>query len=177
MKYTSINEIFEANTRFSEKLKNAVGELSAEQASVVPEGEKWSVAHTVEHIAIVEEGIAAICRKLLDKAEKEGLSNNGLSFSNDFVEGADKINGLKLEAPDMVKPVGGISIDESLTRLESSMQKIEGLKTQFGAVDCNTHKFPHPYLGGLSAAEWLALAGFHKYRHTRQIKQIISRLS
>ena len=38
----------------------------------------------------------------------------------------------------------------------------------------DTHKFPHPFFGELSATEWLVLLGGHEARHTAQIERILS---
>jgi hypothetical protein len=42
--------------------------------------------------------------------------------------------------------------------------------------DGDTHKFPHPYFGPLSAVEWLVLLGGHEARHLQQIKNIAGKI-
>ena len=73
MEYQSIDEIYAANARIREKLRATVAQLPDEVANARPEGEKWSVAEIVEHIAKVNNGALRICGRLLQKAaEVEG---------------------------------------------------------------------------------------------------------
>ncbi|MBX3507119.1 MAG: hypothetical protein KF895_16705, partial [Parvibaculum sp.] len=77
MKFESIDEIYSTNAGFAAELESLVGELPREAAEHCPEGEKWSVAEIVEHLAMVEDGISRICAKLIGKAEKNGDVSDG----------------------------------------------------------------------------------------------------
>jgi hypothetical protein len=59
--------------------------------------------------------------------------------------------------------------------MEENAKALRSLRERFEKFDGGAHTFPHPYLGELSAVEWLALSGGHKIRHLRQIKRVIEK--
>lgn len=175
MNYQSIDEIYEANDRASERLIETLKRLTAEQANKIVDGEKWSPAHLVEHVAIVEGGMAAICAKLLKKAEAAGVAAAAVGVSENFVTKGAELAVMKVQAPEMVEPTGTQSVEDSLARLEASRAKFEELRPVFSSVNGSEFKFPHPFLGEMSAIEWLVLAGEHKRRHTAQLKAMMAK--
>lgn len=176
MEYRSIADIYDANNKIHGKFQAVVSALENERATAVPEGEKWSVAQIAEHVSLVEGGIARICSKLLSKAEAAGQMHSGDLDLADFMRRADGITDVKLEAPEVVLPVNGRSIADSLAVMDENGRAFDELRPRLEKFDCNIHKFPHPYLGDLSALEWLTLAGGHKLRHLRQIKRVLEKL-
>ena len=176
MEYRSIADIYEANDKIHGKFEAAVIALDADRAAAIAEGEKWSVAQIVEHVSLVEGGIVRICSKLLSKAEASGQMNSGGFDLTEFMQKADGIADVKLEAPEVVHPVNGRSIADSLEVMAENSRAFDELRLRLEKFDCNAHKFPHPYLGDLSALEWLTLAGGHKIRHLRQIKRVLEKL-
>lgn len=177
MEYKNIGEIFEVNARIHEKFRNFVGSITPEQASRKVDGEKWSIAEIVEHVSLVSEGMLRICVKLLAKAEEEGLKSEGrVFFSPAFASKSDEVARLKLDAPESVHPKVGSDIEVSLSKMDENSRLLAELRTAFDTFDSAQHKFPHPFFGDLSAAEWLALAGGHEARHMRQIKKLVEKM-
>lgn len=176
MEYRSIADIYESNDRVHAKLCGTLEALTEEQIGALPGGEKWSVAQVVEHVSLVEGGIYRICAKLLSKAENGGQLNDGKLDLAEFMQKAAGIIDVKLDAPEYVRPTGGRPISESLQVLEDNAKAFSELRPSFEKYDGNAHKFPHPYLGELSAVEWLALTGGHKIRHLMQIKRTVESL-
>jgi hypothetical protein len=175
MEYRSIADIYESNDKIQVKFRAALAELTDEQVAALPDGEKWSVAQIVEHVSLVENGICRICARLLSKAEAGGQMNNGTLDLSEFMQKADGITDVKLEAPEIVHPVNGRSIAESMIVMEENARSLGELRGQFEKFDGGAYSFPHPYLGELSALEWLALAGGHKIRHLKQIERVIEK--
>lgn len=172
MHYKTIAEIYDANDRVREELKQTIAGLTDAQASALPEGEKWTIAHILEHISIVGDGMGRICSKLLRKAETEGLQAQGsANLSDGFIQKGSELAAAKVEAPEHVRPTGTVSITESLAKLDHNHSRLEELRPLFESVDTETYKFPHPFLGEMSAAEWLTLIGEHDARHLAQIKK------
>ncbi len=179
MNYQNISEIYAANDKIHGKLKETVSALTNEQANFLLEedGGKWSVANIVEHIAIVQEGMTKISAKLLSKAQNRGGKADGAAkLSENFAQKALEAKDLKFEAPEMVRPSGKFSIAESLAKLEETRASLKDLRPLFESVECSDFKFPHPFMGELTAHEWLALVGGHEIRHIRQIENILSRI-
>ncbi len=177
MNYQNISEIYEANHKIREKLKETVSKLTDEQANFLPEeGDKWTVAKIVEHIAIVQEGMTRISAKLLTEAQNRGGKADGAAkISESFSQKALEMKDRKFEAPERVRPTGKFSIAESLAKMEETRQKLKDLRPLFESVECSDFKFPHPFMGDLTAHEWLLLVGGHEFRHIKQIEDILSR--
>lgn len=175
MKYQTIEEIYAANDKIRENLLAVVENVSDEQANILREGEKWTVAQIVEHIGIVQEGMSRISAKLLTEAQTNGKQSEGkVLIGEDFSQKAAGAREQKFEAPDRMQPTGNPTITESIEKLAESRQKLQDLKPLFETVDCSEHKFPHPSFGDLTAHEWLALVGGHEYRHIEQIKKLLA---
>lgn len=178
MNYQTISDMYAAEDKVRAKLIAAVGALPAELAEALPEGEKWSVAQVVEHVAMVDEGGGKICSRLLGKAAKDGGSSDGSArISPAFVEKAMASAGAKLEAPDMVQPRAGRPIAESLAVMAANKERFEELKNTFETVDDSGPKFPHPYFGEMTATEWFAVKIAHEARHTRQILALLEKIT
>jgi hypothetical protein len=169
-----IAEVYEKNDQINDRLLALIGSLDADEIDRLPEGGEWTIANIVEHVSIVETGMTRICAKLLRKAEAEGRSGDGsISFSDLFAAKTMEIADLKLEAPDLVKPTCEQPIEESLKKLNDNQQRLEELRLSFEKSDSTNYRFPHPFLGELSAGEWLMLIGGHKARHIKQIEKMV----
>lgn len=178
MNYQTISEIYEGNDKIREKLKAVVSNLTENQANTLPEGEKWTAAQFVEHIAIVEEGITTISAKLLSKAQAVGAAaaDGTAKFSEEFMQKIAGAREAKFEAPERVHPTGTKTIGESLARMDENRRKLNELRPLFESVDASDFRFPHPAFGELSAHEWLAVLGGHEARHLRQIEKLLGKI-
>jgi len=171
MNNQTISDIYATNDKIREKTKQLVANLSDEQKAFLPDGEKWTIAHIIEHIAIVQDGMSKISAKLLNGAQSAGKTSDGAArFSENFAKKAAEAQQLKFEAPDRVRPTGNQSIEESLAKMDETRRVLEDLRPLFESVECSDFKFPHPFMGDLTATEWLALIGGHEARHLRQIE-------
>ncbi len=176
MSQQTIKDIYAANEKIREKTKQIVADLSAEQIAFLPDGEKWTIAHIVEHVAIVQDGMSKISAKLLKEAQSAGKTSDGAALlSKNFRQKAVEARELKFEAPDRVRPTGNQSIAESLKKMDETQRALEELQPLFESVECSDFKFPHPFMGDLTAHEWLALVGGHEARHLSQIKNILKK--
>jgi hypothetical protein len=160
MNNQTIGDIYAKNDKIRENTKQIVASLTDEQTASLPDGEKWTIAEIVEHIAIVQDGMTKISAKLLTKAQAAGKTSDGaVRLSENFASKAAEAATLKFEAPDRVRPTGNQTVEESLRKMDA-----------FESVECSDYKFPHPFMGDLTAHEWLALVGGHEARHLKQIE-------
>jgi hypothetical protein len=176
MQYQSISEIYEANDRIRTRLKDTLLGVTERQAAAVPDGEKWSIAQIAEHVSMVGNGMHRICAKLLSKAEASGQVSDGTVDLSAFAEKAMGIADVKLEAPEIVQPTGTRSIAESVRSLDETQRGFNCLKPLFEKYDASSPKFPHPYLGDMTAVEWLVMCGAHERRHLKQIERLLDRI-
>ncbi len=174
MNNQTIADIYARNDEIRERLTKLVSELNDEQLSFLPEGEKWTVANLIEHVALVEEGMTKISAKLLGKAQEANKSFGGtINMSENFAKKSVEARTQKFEAPKMVHPTGKLTVAESLAKLKENRRRLAELRPLFETVDGSEFKFPHPFMGELSAHEWLALIGGHEARHIEQIYKIL----
>lgn len=172
MSQESIHAIYTENRNIRGRFIETINAISDQELHAVPDGEKWPIAHIVEHVAIVEEGMSKICNKLLREAESAGArANSAPQLSESFVSRASDTN-VKLEAPDRVRPSGQKPVAESLARMEGNRKKLEEIRPMFEAWDSENFKFPHPFFGDMSAVDWLSLIGGHEERHLKQIEKL-----
>ncbi len=176
MNNQTINDIYANNDKIHEQTKQIIADLTDEQTAFLPEEKKWSIAHIIEHIAIVQDGMTKISAKLLTEAQSAGKQADGTArLSENFLQKAAEAKALKLEAPDRVRPTGNQTIEESLKKMDENRQRLEDLRPLFESVECSEAKFPHPFMGDLTAHEWLTLIGGHEARHLRQIENILEK--
>ena len=177
MKYESIEDIYAGNAKVRGRLKALIEAIPPEKTSVLPEGEKWTIAQILEHVAMVDEGTVKICAKLLKKAEEAGQTSGGqVVISDDFLQKGAEIATMKVEAPSFVQPTAGKSIAESLTKLDETAERLNDMRSLFEAVSGTGFKFPHPFFGEITAQEWLALKGGHEMRHLKQIGRVLEKI-
>lgn len=170
----TITEIYDSNDEIRRKLKDLLADIPAEIAEKIPEEGKWSVANIVEHLQIVETGMLRICAKLLSKAEKNHELGDGTVIGSGKLDQKNiEFVRIKMEAPEMVRPTGTRTVAESLAAMRETRRSLDELRPMFEKFDCNIQKFPHPFFGDLSAAEWLRLIGLHELRHIRQINNLL----
>jgi uncharacterized damage-inducible protein DinB len=176
MNYTSINDIFDANDRAHERLIETLAGVTDEQSQKRIDGEKWTVAEIMEHIAIVNEGMCKICGKLMSKAQEAGLPlDDNISISSEFRERTAGAKDVRLEAPERVRPTGTASIAESLAHMDANRERFAEVRPLFLEFSGSADRFPHPYFGYMTAIDWLVLMGQHEARHTRQIAKLLEK--
>ena len=176
MEYTTIDEIYSDNDQIRDRLLKMIDSIADSELRARPNDEKWCIEQIFEHIAMVDEGMAKICRKLLSEAEKSDLKSSGVTISDVFKTYTDGVGEIKLEAPERVQPTGQQNVAGSKEKLNESQALFEVLRPRFHEFDGVGLKFPHPYFGPLSAQDWLVLVGKHADRHTRQIEKLAEKI-
>jgi len=177
MKYESIADIYSANEKIRERLRDTVANISESDLTALPDGEKWTIQQLVEHISIVEHNVARICSKLVEAAKTNGkLSDGSLAVADDFASKWSSVGDVKLEAPERVQPTGNVSIAGVFEQMNTTREVLAALRSDFESYDLSGSKFPHPFFGDLTATEWLILSGGHEARHTAQIERLLEKI-
>ncbi len=172
MSNQTIGDIYANNDKIREKTKHFTASLTDEQMNALPDGETWTIAQIIEHIAIVQDGMMRISAKLLTQAKAAGVAADGAArLSDNFKVKAAEAATLKFEAPDRIHPTGNQSVEESLRKMDETRGELEKLRPLFESVECSDYKFPHPFMGDLTAHDWLTLIGGHEMRHLKQIEK------
>ena len=174
MDFRSVPEIYEHIDRTRARLVAAVEGLSGEQQTFSPAPGRWSVAELVEHLSIVEGNVVRLLEKLLGKAEEAGAEAAAPDLFADPVsieEFVERSRGVKLEAPERIRPTG-LTLADSLAALRSSREALRALRPRIERVDGTALRFPHPSFGPINLYQWLLFVGAHESRHLAQIEAL-----
>jgi hypothetical protein len=137
--------------------------------------EGWSVAEILEHLRMVEAGVARLITKRVGQAREAGL---GEERSTDpvlptFEKHSAKLDNAVMEAPATVHPRTNIDINEAVEGLESSREALRAAAVSANGLSIGEIKHTHPILGELDLYQWLIFVGQHEGRHKRQIERTL----
>ncbi len=177
MRFESISDIYSSNRRSRERFLGILDGVTNDEANALPADEKWTVSHIAEHVAMVNQGMAGICGRLIEKARSAGASAcDGLAISDEFYSYVAMIAKNKAEAPERVQPTGTVGLGESKERLAAAEAALAAMRSDLEGLDLSEPKFPHPYFGDLTAVEWFALLGLHEGRHAEQTERLLAKI-
>lgn len=169
MSFNSVAEILEMIGRTHDELRSTVADISAGQAGFRATEDGWTIAEIVEHVATVQEGMSKIASILLKKTEGATAKPDVWPLDLSIIEKGIATN---FQAPENVRPKGGVEIADSIDKLQQDYERLRGMQPRLEDVDLNAAAFPHPAFGPLGGYHWLVLLGFHEQKHTRQIERI-----
>ncbi|MBK6751169.1 MAG: DinB family protein [Pyrinomonadaceae bacterium] len=174
MEFKTIADIYAVNKNVGDGFRRFARSISDAEANAEIDGEPWTLAALIEHVAMVEAGIAKMCARMVDGAKQKGTPSDGsYRISEGFRSALAANEGAKFEAPERVAPTGGVAIAESLESLDRSSAALAALQSDLEAYDVSELTFPHPYFGPLNAAEWVMLSGGHVSRHMAQAERLL----
>ena len=164
------------------ELEAAVAEVPSALRAVHPTPDAWSVAQVLDHLAIVEAGVARLVGKRVARAREAGLgpetSIGSVLGSLDHVrEGGIADSPLKRVAPEIVQPRPDADAEAALVALARSRTE---LRAQLAAADglaLGEVTATHASLGELNLYQWVLFVGQHERRHARQVREIAARLA
>jgi len=67
MRYESIADIYSVNAKTRDCFLNVIDGVTDDEVNALPDGELWSIGYIIEHVAIVNGGMAGICGRLIEK--------------------------------------------------------------------------------------------------------------
>jgi len=176
MVYHSVAEIFTEINGIRNRLCEGVKGLSLEQTALKPSAESWCIAEILEHLAKVDRVLVTRIGKMLVELEEAtpggGACANFTPFSLDSL--IERARGEKFKSPVPALPDSGLSIHESLAKLQSSRADLLSMQSRIEARDLSQVTFPHFVFGQLNIYQWLAFIGVHETRHLKQIESVLS---
>lgn len=124
----------------------------------------WTPLMVAEHIALVEDSTARVLRRLRRVRQGEALLPPQ-AVRGEFKDG-------KPQAPEGVRPQGGLGLEEVLARLERARAFL--LEEAAQADPHHPATFPHPFFGELTALGWVRAAAYHEAHHLAQLKEALT---
>ena len=146
----------------------ATKDLSEAQWKFKAAPDKWSVAETLEHIALGEDYMFGYVTDTVMKAPA-GAPDRDVAKMDAMVLQLVPDRSNKRQAPPPLVPTGRWTPAETLAHfLKSRQRTIEFMQT---TPDLRAHVADSP-LGPLDGYEWLLFIGAHSERHTKQILEV-----
>jgi hypothetical protein len=143
--------------------------LSEAQWNFKPAPDKWSVAQTMEHIALAEDLFYQMITEKVMKAPA-GAADRDIAKLDAGVLAMIPDRSHKAQAPPPLVPTGKWTGPEALDHfLKARERAIEFLKN---TPDLRQHVMDSPLGQPLDAYEWLLFDAAHSERHDKQIKEI-----
>jgi hypothetical protein len=138
--------------------------------------EGWSVAEILEHLRMVEAGVARLITKRVGQAREAGLGEERSTDSvlPSFEQHSARLDNAVMEAPATVHPRPNIDINEAVEGLESSREALRAAAVSANGLSIGEIKHTHPILGELDLYQWLIFVGQHEGRHKRQIERTLN---
>ncbi|MGH9746094.1 MAG: DinB family protein [Candidatus Acidiferrales bacterium] len=162
----------EKGVKYLEQTRDAVvaatNGLSEAQWKFKAAPDKWSVAETLEHIALAEDYLFGLVKGKV-MTSPPGAADRDIAKFDAMVLARVPDRSTKRQAPPELVPTGRWTHAEALDHfLKSRAATIEYMKT---TPDLREHVFEGP-LGPLDGYEWLLFIGAHSERHTKQMLEV-----
>jgi hypothetical protein len=144
--------------------------LSEAQMKFKPAPDRWSVAETLEHIALAEDYLMGNITQKIMKAPA-GAADRDTAKVDAMILAALPDRTQKRQAPGPLVPAGRWTPAEALAHFEQSRAKtMEFLQT---TPDLRQHvSSDNPLKQPMDAYDWLLFIAGHSERHTKQIAEV-----
>ncbi len=135
----------------------------------------WTVAQILEHLRLVESGVARLIAKRVGQAREAGLGEEGSTqpVMPSFDSHRERLERAVLQSPEPVRPRGDVDYREALAGLNSSREALRASAASANGLALSEIKHTHPILGELDLYQWLIFLGAHEERHRKQIERTL----
>lgn len=146
--------------------------VSETQWNWKPSPEVWSIAEVAEHVALSEDFLFQVVKKVLGSppaGEEQRAATKGKdeSMPKRMVDRSGKA-----QAPEMLKPSNRWKTrDELIAHFKESRDRNIAF-VESTDEDMRAHVAPHPVFGPLDAYQWLLGLSAHSERHTLQLNEV-----
>ena len=146
--------------------------VPADRLGRKPSDGAWSVAEILDHLGIVESGIARLIAKRANKAREAGLGEEKSTESvlASFDQHRVRLATMKMESPATVLPRVDVDLNEAVAGLKASRESLRAAALAANGLSLSEIKHTHPLLGELDLYQWLIFLGQHEARHRKQIE-------
>ena len=153
--------------------------VPAERLGRKPSGGAWSVAEILDHLGIVESGVARLIAKRAGKAREAGLGEEKSTESvlASFDQHSAKLETMRMQSPATVEPRVNADLNEALEGLKTSRESLRAAAVTADGLSLAEIKHTHPFLGELDLYQWLIFIGQHEARHRKQIERTLNSIS
>jgi hypothetical protein len=150
--------------------------VPADRLARKPSDGVWSVAEILDHLGIVESGVARLIAKRAGKAREAGLGEETSTESvlASFDQQRAKLETTKMQSPTTVEPRTNADLTEALEGLKASRESLRAAALAANGLSLSEIKHTHPFLGELDLYQWIIFLGQHEARHRKQIERTLN---
>lgn len=142
-----------------------------------PTPDRWSVAEVLEHLARIESGVTRLLHAKGQTAPPaDAPAPDAGALLTPEIGARVRDRSRRIEAPELVRPGGGVAPDEALRQLAAARERLLAAwaSADRAALDRVVH--PHPVIGPLTLRSWMALTADHEARHAAQVGEILEQV-
>ncbi len=143
-----------------------------------PGEDSWSVAQVFDHLYLSESSVARLLAKRIVRAKEAGLgperSTESLMHSLEFFP---VVSGPRRQAPEITVPRVDARAPEVHDALRGSRADLHAALRDGDGLALGEVTATHPALGVINVYQWVLFIGQHEVRHTRQVEEIVRRLT
>ena len=167
----AMNYVEEKRKELLQSFAGVPGDRLCRRAAI----DSWSVAEILEHLRMVESGIARLITKRVGQAREAGLGeeNSTASVMPSFDRYSTMLSSMVMQSPTTVLPRRDIDISDALEGLDSSREALRAAAVSANGLSLGEIKHTHPILGELDLYQWLIFVGQHETRHKKQIERTL----
>jgi uncharacterized damage-inducible protein DinB len=170
----SIRERLEAERQ---RLRERLAAIPAELQGRRPSADRWSIAEVVEHLARIEGGVTKMLSHFGAAAPAGDVAPPAMTaHATPELGRRVRHRGTRIEAPERVRPGGGLDGATALAQLESARQALLAAFAAANRDALDVHTWPHPVFGPLTLRSWVSFTADHEARHSAQIAEIAEQL-
>lgn len=141
--------------------------------------DEWTVAEVLDHLALVEGGVARLVAKRVARAREDG--SVGAEADTGSVLGAlDRYRvddaSARREAPEMVRPRPGVRATDAHAALRETRRALREAVEAGDGLALGRIVVPHTALGDIDLYQWILFVAQHERRHRTQLERIAARL-
>ncbi len=159
-----------------EELLQSFAGVSHDWLALRSSPDRWSIAEILEHLRLVESGVARLITKRTGQARADGLGEETSSASvmPTFAPFTTALAAQVMEAPVPVRPRSDVGINEAIEGLADSREALRAAAASANGLSIGEIKHTHPFLGELDLYQWLIFIGQHEVRHKKQIERTLN---
>ena len=152
-------------------LLDAFAAIPESQREERPADGSWTPAEVIDHLALVESGVALLVAKRAASAAAKGIGADPEATS--LLASLDRFGVArptrKLDAPEMVRPRADVSAAAATDAIRRSRRALQEAIHGADGFDLTQLKAQHAVLGEIDLYQWLLFVAQHESRHTVQL--------
>ncbi|MFC4559081.1 DinB family protein [Virgibacillus kekensis] len=155
----------EVNEKARKQLMEEIDGISDENLNKKSAENKWSIKQILEHLYLMEEGIANNIQGQLDNGEMINAEDHPIDQTINRQR--------KVEAPEFARPTEDFAtVEEMKEKLATSHRNLQTLADTSDEKLLSERGFPHPFFNDMSLKQWIPFVGYHELRHVQQIREV-----